>query len=737
MADMNRNRMWNYAGILVVVLLSSVSAQTQWPNCTDKSGHIQPIPAEHILRQKVPPLIIGHRGNPRIFQENTYDGFVSLLDTNADGFELDVFLTKDDKLVLFHEPNTEHLTGTDKTIYNMTYDEISSQLRLKKKLKYGNNVYEFNQTRPLPLLDDILKRFENESMLIFIEMKPDTPVKQPDMDYVNRIGAAIGNIVRKYNLENKSVVNSFDFWKVRAAKMSNPELVVGNYFYPEEFDAVNYDSHAIYGSFPGLEACSKAIPDRLQFMRFLFETGAVLKTYNGSFFTTDSLIYNNPLVSNLTKNQMVALFGGQVSGGAYTIYRMAQTIKQIDAQEKEIDNMIKWGVKRLITDDVGRLLRKFNRARQKYPDCISGSTGVIPSNHIFNTKKKPLIIGHRGNPMHFQENTMDGFESLINKTYIDGFELDVFLTADDELVTIFDGNLARLTGRNINVYEATYDEISNLTVTDEITYGNRRYKFSKRRPIPLLEDIYKKFQNESFIIYTEIKSPQQDSIRFEYANRVAKALVDLIAKYNMESKVFIFSFDTYNTMVIKKLNPNLVTGGFLFRGEFTPNFDSKKEYLNFTSLSKCLRVLPNGPKFTEFLLLTGAILKSFQGAFFDIDDYLFPNYLQKTTLAALAKQYGHQPSFGAGALYRMGSSDQQLKAAEPMYKAMVEWGVQRLVTDDPFRTAKLIGRYSNYSTSSTPVWVTTGTISSSLPSTPLISATILLFIFGLVQWLTI
>lgn len=97
-----------YYYFILASILPLFSAQTQWPNCLPSNAQIEPIPADHILNKKTHrPLIIGHRGNPRIYQENTYDGFVSLLDTNADGFELDVFLTKDDKLVLFHEPHTE------------------------------------------------------------------------------------------------------------------------------------------------------------------------------------------------------------------------------------------------------------------------------------------------------------------------------------------------------------------------------------------------------------------------------------------------------------------------------------------------------------------------------------------------------------------------------------------------------------------------------------------------------
>lgn len=96
--------------LILACILPFIVAQAQWPNCLPSNARIQPIPADHILNKKTHrPLIIGHRGNPRNYQENTFDGFVSLLDTNVDGFELDVFLTKDDQLVLFHEPHTEVL----------------------------------------------------------------------------------------------------------------------------------------------------------------------------------------------------------------------------------------------------------------------------------------------------------------------------------------------------------------------------------------------------------------------------------------------------------------------------------------------------------------------------------------------------------------------------------------------------------------------------------------------------
>ena len=71
------------------------------------SKFVSAIPSNHLYATKTKPLVLGHHGNPSRYQENTVDGFTSLLETNADGFEFDTFLTKDEKLVVIHYNNTK------------------------------------------------------------------------------------------------------------------------------------------------------------------------------------------------------------------------------------------------------------------------------------------------------------------------------------------------------------------------------------------------------------------------------------------------------------------------------------------------------------------------------------------------------------------------------------------------------------------------------------------------------
>ncbi|MBB5363349.1 glycerophosphodiester phosphodiesterase [Deinococcus humi] len=50
------------------------------------------------------PLLLGHRGTPRLHLENTMRGFQAALDAGLDGVELDVRRLKDGTLVIHHDP---------------------------------------------------------------------------------------------------------------------------------------------------------------------------------------------------------------------------------------------------------------------------------------------------------------------------------------------------------------------------------------------------------------------------------------------------------------------------------------------------------------------------------------------------------------------------------------------------------------------------------------------------------
>jgi len=69
-----------------------------------------------------------------------------------------------------------------------------------------------------------------------------------------------------------------------------------------------------------------------------------------------------------------------------------------------------------------------------------------------------LVIGHRGNPAHAPENTLESFAQAVSLG-VDALELDVRLTRDRAPVVIHDPTLARTTNRSAAVADLMLDEI--------------------------------------------------------------------------------------------------------------------------------------------------------------------------------------------------------------------------------------------------------------------------------------
>ena len=102
--------------------------------------------------------IYAHRGlfdNKKIV-ENTISAFKRALLDNFN-IELDIRVTKDNKIVVFHDNNIKRLTGIDRLVKEMTYNELS-------------NVKLLNTTDKIPLLEDILK-LVNGRVTLLTELK--------------------------------------------------------------------------------------------------------------------------------------------------------------------------------------------------------------------------------------------------------------------------------------------------------------------------------------------------------------------------------------------------------------------------------------------------------------------------------------------------------------------------------------------------------------------------------------
>ncbi len=101
-------------------------------------------------------LIIGHRGYPRKYPENTVASFLGALIHGADGVELDVRLSGDGEVVVIHDPDTCRVSRKCVRVRDASLDEL-------RALSLGMG-------QVIPLLSDVLKALP-EGVPVFVEVK--------------------------------------------------------------------------------------------------------------------------------------------------------------------------------------------------------------------------------------------------------------------------------------------------------------------------------------------------------------------------------------------------------------------------------------------------------------------------------------------------------------------------------------------------------------------------------------
>ena len=158
------------------------------------------------------PLIIGHRGSPFYITENTLPSFKYALKTGAEGVELDIRLTQDKKIVVFHDDNLLRLSGVNVGIKDLTYAEILTHT-LKKEKNQKDNVVA-------PQLEDLLPVF-NKSKVINIEIKSESFFDSGDI-----VNCLIG-FLDNNNFDHKCIISCFNPLMIWRLRRKRPQTITG------------------------------------------------------------------------------------------------------------------------------------------------------------------------------------------------------------------------------------------------------------------------------------------------------------------------------------------------------------------------------------------------------------------------------------------------------------------------------------------------------------------------------
>jgi glycerophosphoryl diester phosphodiesterase len=169
----------------------------------------------------------GHRGARTVLPENTLPGFEYAIAQGVDWIEIDLWVTKDNVVVVAHDPaiNEKHCTGpkdAGKVIRKMTLSEL-------KRWDCGtpaNPDYPRQKAVPgtrIPTFEEVLALAPKGKFRFNVEIKsnPQRPELAPPLDEYARL---VVDAIRKHKLKDRVMIQSFDWRVLHETEKLAPEL---------------------------------------------------------------------------------------------------------------------------------------------------------------------------------------------------------------------------------------------------------------------------------------------------------------------------------------------------------------------------------------------------------------------------------------------------------------------------------------------------------------------------------
>ena len=231
---------------------------------------------------KKTPLILAHRGLVTEYQENTLPAIQSAIDNQyCDGTEFDVFLTKDNRVVLFHDENLKRLTGVDRSIYDMTWDDLKT-IQILPEIEVDGGIRKYTGPSNIPLLEDAMETIKGKDFFVDIELKA-----YASSWTKRKIGREVAKIVRDMEMLEQVVCTSFNFFML-------------------------YDLERMHRPIPSGYAYDDDMPLSLKILNWLMESNAIGKLVHSNAVCSEYTLIDQDTVEKYHKRNMKV--------GCFTLY---------------------------------------------------------------------------------------------------------------------------------------------------------------------------------------------------------------------------------------------------------------------------------------------------------------------------------------------------------------------------------------------------------------------------------
>lgn len=164
--------------------------------------------------------IFAHRGISNIMPENSIASFKKAIELKCDGIETDLHLSKDNKLIVFHDFNLKRMTGLKGQVKDYYADDLN-------KISIGKNFSMEYKYETIPTLEQVLNLFKNNDMILTIELKQGSSL------YEN-IEQLTVDTLKQYDMIDRCIIASFDHRALKLIREIEPNIKVsmlyGGYF---------------------------------------------------------------------------------------------------------------------------------------------------------------------------------------------------------------------------------------------------------------------------------------------------------------------------------------------------------------------------------------------------------------------------------------------------------------------------------------------------------------------------
>lgn len=248
------------------------------------------------------PLIIGHRGASALAPENSLAAFRRALADGADGIEFDVRLSRDGVAVVIHDASLERTGLVKQRVSELTAAELQSTdigrwfSRLKKETALSG--FDFADEK-VPLLAQVFELFEQNTGLLYLEMKA-------DVGEGSELVAEVVRMIQASPTRDRVIVECFDLAliaevkthdaTIRTAALFEPKLSKPTSFgrrdYPQLAAEVGADEIALHHALAGRRNVSESLRLNQKVVVWTVDNPAWVSKANAWGIT--ALIANNP-----------------------------------------------------------------------------------------------------------------------------------------------------------------------------------------------------------------------------------------------------------------------------------------------------------------------------------------------------------------------------------------------------------------------------------------------------------